>query len=939
MPTGEHHRADDNLSTVDQFTELFVVLDQAWRVVRLNRAARGYLTRLGLDPDGLTGKVIWNEVPALVGTPLFRGAERAVREQRPVEVEAFFPPLERWFAARFLPGAPGLRCFLRDSTVERAAEQAARSSADLVQTVINGTDDVIYAKDLAGRYVMVNRALTALLGQDVKGMTDRDLFPELNWKLLQENDRLVVERGETLVFEETWTVPGGEALTFESSRSVMRDAAGRATGILGISRDITQARRERRRRELLYEAGARLTGSLELEATFDAITKLVVPDFADVCVVDVRTPAGMVQRVRVAIADRAVERRLAARLARLVPGPEWDNHPVAVVLRTGEPVALYDVTPVMLERLAEDDAQRQVLRDAAFKSLIAVPLVTNQQVLGVLTVAYGDSGRRYAPDDVPLLRSLADRMALAIANARLFRTVQDELAQRTEAQAELIRWGKIFEHAGWGVAIGDPATGNYVRVNPAYARLHGYEADELAGTPIWELTTPDYRESAKEETRRALEGGRVAYASRHLRRDGSEFPVRVDLTAVADGRGVMLAANLQDDTERKDAEERVREAQKMDALGRLAGGVAHDFNNMLMIIMGFADFLVAAMDETDVRRKDAVEIRKASERAAALTQQLMVFGRRMPVRPTLVNLNDVVASLGDMLRSVLGETIVLQTELDPDPGGVRVDRGQLDQALLNLALNAKDAMPGGGQLTVRTGKLTVSGRPPAGSGSDVGPGEYEIVEVSDTGHGMDEATRARIFEPFFTTRTGSRNSGLGLSVVYGMVTQNQGHVWVTSAPGTGSRFTLCFVRMPLPAVKPAEPQVGTPTGHEVVLVVEDERAVRQLVRRALTEVGYRVMVAGDAVEALEILDQVDQVHVLVSDLVLPGMSGTELAARASQHHPDLAVVLMSGHAGAHRPVAGAELLTKPFAPSELVRRVREAIDGRDGQDGRGGQGG
>jgi CheY-like chemotaxis protein len=290
-----------------------------------------------------------------------------------------------------------------------------------------------------------------------------------------------------------------------------------------------------------------------------------------------------------------------------------------------------------------------------------------------------------------------------------------------------------------------------------------------------------------------------------------------------------------------------------------------------------------------------------------------------------------VASLGDMLRSVLGETIVLQTELDPDPGGVRVDRGQLDQALLNLALNAKDAMPGGGQLTVRTGKLTVSGRPPAGNGSDVGPGEYEIVEVSDTGHGMDEATRARIFEPFFTTRAGSRNSGLGLSVVYGMVTQNQGHVWVTSAPGIGSRFTLCFPRMPLPAAKPAEPQAGTPTGHEVVLVVEDERAVRQLVRRALTEAGYRVMVAGNAVEALEILDQVDQVHVLVSDLVLPGMSGTELAVRAAQDHPGLAVVLMSGHAGVHRPAAGAELLlTKPFAPSELVRRVREAIEGKTG---------
>jgi signal transduction histidine kinase/CheY-like chemotaxis protein len=426
-----------------------------------------------------------------------------------------------------------------------------------------------------------------------------------------------------------------------------------------------------------------------------------------------------------------------------------------------------------------------------------------------------------------------------------------------------------------------------------------------------------------------METGRAAYASRHLRRNGGEFPVRIDLTAISDGRGVMLAANLQDDTERETAEERVREAQKMEALGRLAGGVAHDFNNMLMIIMGFADFLVAAMDEEDVRRRDAEEIRKASERAAALTQQLMVFGRQVPATPSNVHLNEVIHSLGDMLRSVLGEPIVLRMDLDPVPSGVRVDRGHLEQALLNLVLNAKDAMPGGGTLTVRTRRLSVDREPPAGS-EELHAGDYAVIEISDSGHGMDETTQARIFEPFFTTRTGRRNSGLGLAVVYGMVAQNSGRIWVSSAPGAGSTFTLCFPRAELPETAAAAPGEATPTGHEVALVVEDEAAVRQLVKRALIEAGYRVLSARDADEARRILARPGAIHVLVADLVLPGTtSGAALAEEATMARPDLAVLFMSGHATEPGDEDDPARLTKPFAPGDLVRKVREAIDRRE----------
>ncbi len=936
MSVGDRRRRDDGLSTIDHFAELFVLLDEDFRVARLNRAAREYLAQLGTDPGRVMGQVIWDAVPAWAGTSFVRAARRALQERQPVEVEEFLPSLDRWLSVRFLPGAGGLSCFLRDVTAKRVAELAARSSADLVQAVINGIGDGIYAKDLTGRYVLANRSASTLIGRDITGLTDRQLLPEAAAAQIEANDRLVLERDLPLSFEEAVTTPDGQTFLFESNKSVLRDDAGRPTGILGISRNITDSRRERERQELVYEAGARLASSHDLDATFDTIAELVTPAFADYCLVDILLPTGMVQRIRVAVAETIGEPKLADQLRGFLPAPEWGNHPIAVALRTAEPVALYEVTDSDRERFVQTERHRSVLRSAAWSSLISVPFVAQRQVLGVLTVAYGASGRRYGPDDLQLLRSLADRMALSIVNARLFRTMQDELARRTKAQAELTQWDKIFEHAGWGVAIGDPETGRYVRVNETYARMHGYSVEELTASPIWSLTTPSNRDFAQQQTRRALSVGRVAYSSRHQRRDGTEFPVRVDLSAISDGRGVLLAANVQDDSERQGAEERLREAQKMEALGRLAGGVAHDFNNMLMIIMGFADFLVAAMDESDVRRKDATEIRKASERAAALTQQLMMFGRRIPMRPTAVDLNEVILALGDMLRSVLGESIQLRVELNPAPGGIRMDRGHLEQALLNLALNAKDAMPTGGRLTMSTRSLTVNDGPVPESGVEIAPGEYELVEVADSGHGMDEETRARIFEPFFTTRAGSRNSGLGLSVVYGMVTQNSGHVWVTSRPGVGSRFTLCFPRIAVPAiVSPAGADVA-PAGHESVLVVEDERAVRQLVDRALSQAGYRVTVASDADQAIELLKGSESFRALVSDLVLPGMSGTELAAIATESRPGLAVVLMSGHAASHAgPVTDAAFLTKPFATTELVRRVREAIDGReDGKPGR-----
>jgi CheY-like chemotaxis protein len=369
----------------------------------------------------------------------------------------------------------------------------------------------------------------------------------------------------------------------------------------------------------------------------------------------------------------------------------------------------------------------------------------------------------------------------------------------------------------------------------------------------------------------------------------------------------------------------------MEALGRLAGGVAHDFNNIIMAIMGFADYLVDALDESDERRVDAEEIRKAAERAAALTGQLLAFGRPQAVRSKVTDLNRVVRDMELMLRSVLGERVRLVTRLRPELGGVAADRGQLEQVVMNLALNARDAMPGGGRLEISTEETELD-RDEAyrTTGLEIPTGPYVVLTVRDSGHGMTPEVRARIFEPFYTTRNSSQNSGLGLSVVYGIVTQSGGFLWVESSDGEGTTFTICFPRAAEHLDASAAPRViAAPGGTETILVVEDEETVRTLAARVLSDAGYGVIRAADGAEAFGVIHDGERVDLVLSDIVMPRMSGVELAARVAAIRPDLPVVFMSGYTGSELMPgveAAAAYLQKPFAAESLLQRIRQVLD-------------
>jgi CheY-like chemotaxis protein len=371
----------------------------------------------------------------------------------------------------------------------------------------------------------------------------------------------------------------------------------------------------------------------------------------------------------------------------------------------------------------------------------------------------------------------------------------------------------------------------------------------------------------------------------------------------------------------------------MEALGRFAGGIAHDLNNMMMIIVGFSDFLLGTLESPDPRRSDTEEIRRAAERAMHLTRQLLGFGRQRIVAREVVSLNEVVEGMERMLRPLLGEDIMLDTSLEPGLEGIEADYGQMEQVVMNLALNARDAMRGGGRLVIETKNVRIDTPGLLCHGVELPVGDYVRLMVDDTGHGMSEEVKAHLFEPFFTTKAATQNSGLGLATVYGIVVQNGGHIAVESDPGQGASFLLMF-----PRADPDQPALDTDEtraaagGSETILVVEDEDAVRQMTTRVLTQQGYTVLEAGNGMDGIALARRHDgPIHLLVTDVVMPEMGGLELTEHLSVVRPRTGVIFMSGYAEGDKLQPGIRdsnvpFLQKPFSAESLVLRVREALD-------------
>jgi len=473
--------------------------------------------------------------------------------------------------------------------------------------------------------------------------------------------------------------------------------------------------------------------------------------------------------------------------------------------------------------------------------------------------------------------------------------------------------------------------------NDAMARMYGFkEARDLVGTRLAELhnvNDPTNREQIRSFIRA---GYRVSDSeTREHDRDGRP---RVFLNNVVgfveDGHLVRVWGTQRDVTDQRHLEEQFRQSQKMEAVGQLAGGIAHDFNNLLTAILGNTQLLLRELPPGDSKRGDVEEIRKASERAASLTRQLLAYSRRQMLQPVVLDLNVVVAEMDKLLRRLIGEHIALVTVLAPGLGRVKADPNQLEQVIVNLAVNARDAMPEGGKLTIETANVDLDETFAQAHLGSV-PGAYAMLAVTDTGFGMDATVRAHLFEPFFTTKEVGKGTGLGLATVYGIVKQSDGYISVYSEPGHGSSFKIYLPRIATPARAAAGPQKGGPArGTETVLVVEDEPAVLSLSRRALEAQGYVVLAASDAASALRVVERHGgMIHLLLTDVVMPGLSGRELADQLAGQRPGIRVLYMSGYPGdavvQHGTLpSGSAFLQKPFSPDGLARKVRDLLDAR-----------
>jgi len=495
----------------------------------------------------------------------------------------------------------------------------------------------------------------------------------------------------------------------------------------------------------------------------------------------------------------------------------------------------------------------------------------------------------------------------------------------------------ISENAADMIALVD-ASGHRIYNSPSYGKILGYTPEEMQSSPAFEQVHPDDRQQLEEASREAFRGGagrRIEYRMRH--KDGSWRILESTASPVCgdDGQVEKLVIVNRDISDRKRLEEQFRQAQKMEAIGRLSGGVAHDFNNLLGVIIGYGEILQEGLAPEHPLRRSADEILAAGRRAASLTRQLLAFSRQQVLETKVLSLNTVVSNMETMLRRLIGEDIELTSNLESSLGTVKADPGQLEQVVMNLAVNARDAMPQGGKLIIETANTEMDETFVRRYPYPVQPGLYIRLTVSDTGTGMDAATRARIFEPFFTTKEKGQGTGLGLSMVYGVVKQSGGYIDAYSELGLGTTFKIYLPRVD-EAVSPSAPQPTLATslrGTETILLVEDEEALRILTRNLLELCGYQVMEAKNGAEALDLSQRYPgTVDLLLTDIVMPGINGRLLADQLIQLRPNIKVVYMSGYTGqavgAHRILdPGSIFLQKPFTRDELARKIREALDG------------
>jgi len=774
----------------------------------------------------------------------------------------------------------GQLAIARDITDRKRAEEALIEERYLLHTLMDNLPDAVYFKDRESHFTRINKADVKLFGlsgpAQAVGKTDFDFFTTEHAQEAYNDEQQIIRTGQPVVGkEEMETWPDGHVTWASTTKMPLRDAKGNIIGTFGVSRDVT----ERKRAEGELRASETRYRRL-FEAARDGIFILDADSW------EIRDVNPFLLNL------------LGFSRAELLGRKLWEIGPLRDVL----------LSKVDFEELQT----REFIR---YENL---PLETRE-------------GKHVEVEFVSNVYISGDRKVIQ-CNIR-------DITERKRAEAEHVRLVTAIEQSAEAVLMTN-TEGEIQYVNPAFTRITGYSRDEVLGQNPRILKSGKQDPAFYQQLWATILKGEIWHGELiNRRKDGSLYSEQMSIAPVrsAGGEVTYFIATKQDVTEHKKLEQQLIQAQKMEAVGRLAGGVAHDFNNLLTIINGYAQLLIEPISPQDPRRGHLKEILTAGERAASLTRQLLAFSRRQVLEPRVLNLNSVLADVAKMLRRLIGEDVELVATLKPDLGRVKVDPGQIEQVIMNLAVNARDAMPQGGKLFVETSNVEIDANY-ARSHSPMMPGKYVMVAVSDTGCGMDLETQAHAFEPFFTTKEKGHGTGLGLATVYGIVKQSGGFIWVYSVPGRGSTFKIYLpvVEEALPTAEPAEVPAELAKGSETVLVVEDEGGVRSLVCEALASHGYKVLEAAGAASALEISEKyTEPIHLLLTDVVMPQTGGKELAKGFSTLHPETKVLYMSGYTDdaivRHGILErGTSFLQKPFQPRALLLKIREVLKMKSG---------
>ena len=766
-----------------------------------------------------------------------------------------------------------------------------------------------------GRYLRVNQALARMYGYGnptelMALISDIGQMVYVDPKRREEFKRLMEEDGYVEAFEYQVRDRHGRKIWLSEKAWAIRNEQGGIVSYDGAVEDIT----ERKRAELEKRVTTEILRAMTATDNLDDLLRFVHSALKEVAAAE---------NFFVALYNPGTEMFefpfFVDQFEKKVPQPEPAGRScVDYVFRTGRPALICDKT---LARLVKAGEVEPAARNRS-RSWLGVPLKTPSATIGVLVLRDYELSNAYSERDLEFLDSIGGQIALAIERKRA-----DEKLRASDARLSVLI--EQLPAVLWTVNKELRFTS---MLGAGLARL-GLKPNELVGIKLAEyLQTWDGTYPTVAAHRRAISGEPVTF---HLEWKGGSYACHAEPLRGANGtiHGVICMAL--DVTDRKQLEEQFRQAQKMEAVGRLAGGIAHDFNNLLMVIQGYGDLLIERLHPSDPLRKNVEQIQTASQRATSLTRQLLAFSRKQMLAPKVLSIQAVISDMENILRRLIGEDIVFEAISEPQLGQIKADRSQIEQVVMNLAINARDAMPSGGRLTIEASNVEIGAdvpHPPA----VVAPGRYVMLAVTDNGCGMSEQVKTHIFEPFFTTKEKGKGTGLGLATVYGIVKQSGGYIWVYSEPGIGTTFKIYLPRIDEDDSRSSAGLLDDelevlPRGSEIVLLVEDERGVRELTREYLEMSGYTVIEADNGEAALEAASRHDgPIHALITDVVMPGIGGRELGQRITNSRPGIKVLYMSGYTdqssfrnGILDP--GADLLQKPFGMSTLATKLREIL--------------